>query len=244
MKMAMALMVVVGVGAASVVAQDAPAAKFRNSLSLGVAMTDGNSETMQINGALLVEGDDPGIGSIRLGIEANYGESTVNSNSETTVKNGKVFASTRKTISPRFFGALDVSTAYDDIARIDYRTTVGPGLGVYVVKSEATALSVEAAPSYVWEEVADVNDSYLGVRFAEMLQHALGGKAKAWQSAEYLPKVSDFQDYLLNGALGVEAPVSASVNLRVVLQDKYDSTPAPGAEHNDISLIAGLTLAL
>ena len=38
--------------------------------------------------------------------------------------------------------------------------------------------------------------------------------------------------------------MNAHLSLRVVVQDKYDSTPAAGAEYNDVSLIAGLGLTL
>ena len=34
------------------------------------------------------------------------------------------------------------------------------------------------------------------------------------------------------------------LTLRVVVQDKYDSTPAAGAEHNDLSVIAGIGVNL
>ena len=61
---------------------------------------------------------------------------------------------------------------------------------------------------------------------------------------EYLPEAEDFDNYLLTAEVGIEAAVSTRVSLRVVLQDKYDNTPALGAERNDLSLIAGLGFTL
>ena len=58
------------------------------------------------------------------------------------------------------------------------------------------------------------------------------------------PAAEDFDNYLLTGEIGVEAAISDHLSLRVVVQDKYDNTPAPGAERNDLSLIAGLGLSL
>lgn len=68
--------------------------------------------------------------------------------------------------------------------------------------------------------------------------------AKLVQSLEYVPEAGDFSNYLLTGEAGIEAAISEHLNLRVVVQDKYDSTPAEGAEYNDVSLIAGLGLTL
>lgn len=236
------------VAAALAGAQEKPAGGFKNTLSLGATMTDGNSETLQVNASLVSEGEKPGLGSIRMGIEANYGESTINSNKDTTVKNAKAFLNVKKTFSPKTFGSLDASCLRDEIASINYRITVGPGLGAYFVKTEKAALSVEVGPTYVWEEVevggTNVTDNYFAIRFFEMASWAFSTGSKAWQSAEYLPKASDFNDYLLNAEIGVEAPLSAGVNLRLVLQDKYDSTPADDKVPNDLALVAGVNISL
>jgi len=218
--------------------------QFKTTLSAGATMTDGNSDTKQANASLVTEGEKEGLGSVRAGIEANYGQNTVSNQDNTTVNNARFFANVKKTITPKTFGYLDGSVLHDEIADIDYRATLGPGLGVYLVKNDRTSLSVEAGPSYVWEKVEGVSDDYLALRFAERLDQALGASAKLWQSAEYLPKADDFGDYLLNTELGVQAAMTTRVSLRVVLQDKYDSTPGTGLEKSDLTLIAGIGVKL
>jgi len=239
----MKLWMVMGVLAVAVVAQaQEPAAAMKTTLSAGVTLTDGNSETLQVNGSLVTEGEKPGLGSVRAGVEANYGEDTVGDVEETTVNNAKAFANAKKSLCPRTFAYGDTVALQDDVADVTYRLTVGPGLGGYLVKNDRTALSVEAGPSYLWEEVADVRDDYWAIRFAERLDQMVGKGGKVWQSAEYLPKADDFDDYLLNTEVGAEAPMTERLGLRLVLQDKYDSTPAPEQEKNDVSLVSGLTL--
>jgi putative salt-induced outer membrane protein YdiY len=235
--------VMVGVLAVSAVRAE-ETNRFKTSVSIGYTMTDGNSKTMQANGSIVTEGEKEGLGSVRAGIEANYGESTVNSQREATVNNADAFANVKKTISPRTFGYLAGSVLHDDIAAVDYRVTVGPGLGVYLVKNKDTSLSVEAGPSYIWQEVAKVRDNYFALRFAERFDQKLSATAKIWESAEYLPKADDLGDYLLNGELGVEAVMTTRVNLKLVLQDKYNSTPADDLKSNDLTLIAGISIKL
>ena len=212
--------------------------------SAGLTLTDGNSETLAANAALKTEGDKEGLGSVLAGVEANYGESTVDEVEDTTVENAKVFANVKKTLSPRTFGYLDASVLYDDVALIDYRATVGPGLGAYLIKNDKRTLSLEAGPSYVWEQVDGASDDYLALRFAERYTCQISATAKIVQSLEYMPAADDFDDYLLNGEIGVEAAMTERVSLKLVLQDKYDSTPATETEYNDLSLIAGLGFAL
>jgi len=217
---------------------------FNHALSLGVTLTDGNSETLQVNAALVTEGEKEGLGSVRAGVAANYGESTVDEQTETTIENARLFANVKKTISPKTFASLDGTLLYDDIAAIDYRGIIAPGLGTYLVKGDSTALYFEIGPAYVWEKVADVRDDYLALRLAQRLDQALSATARMWQSAEYVPKADAFDDYLLNAEAGVEAAVNSRVNLRVVLQNKYDSTPAMDLEKNDLTLIAGIRVSL
>jgi putative salt-induced outer membrane protein YdiY len=219
-------------------------AQFKTTLNAGGTITDGNSKTRQANAALVTEGEKEGLGAVRAGVEANYGESTVGGKKDTTVNNARIFGGARKTLSKMTFASADVSALYDDVAKVDYRAMLGLGLGVYLVKNERTSLSVEAGPAYVWEKVSGVTDDYLALRFAERATHAISNTAKVWQSAEYLPKADDFGDYLLNAELGAEAAMNARMSLRLVLQDKYDSTPGEGLKKNDLTLIAGVGVKL
>ena len=254
------LAMAVSASAAEKKADEAAAPKdgWTTALNAGLTMTDGNSETMAANVGLTTEGVKDGLGSVIAGADFNYGESTVSSTAtdpatgesvvteteETTVENAKAFVNVKKTLSAKTFAYLDGSVLYDDVALIDYRATLGPGLGFYLVKNDKRQLSLEAGPSYVWEKVDGASNDYLALRFAERYSCQATKTAKLVQSLEYLPEAEDFDNYLLTAEVGVEAAMNDHLSLRIVLQDKYDSTPAPGAERNDLSLLAGLGFTL
>ncbi len=226
------------------VAQEEGDGRLKNTISVGLTLTDGNSETMQANVSLVTAGEKDGLGSVRAGLEAHYGESAVGDRKDTTVENARLFANAKKTISPMTFASLDGALLYDAIADIDYRAVIAPGLGVYLVKDEQTSLFFEAGPAYVWEKVGGESEDYLALRFAERLEFRISQTSKLWQVLEYLPKADDVSSYLLNAELGAEAAMNARINLRLVLQNNYDSTPGDGLEKNDITLIAGISLSL
>lgn len=245
----MALAVAVSASAAEKKAAKAEAAEskkdgFVTTLNAGLTMTDGNSETLAVNAALLTEGEKEGLGSLLAGIEGNYGENTVDGVETKTIENAKASANAKKTLSARTFAYLDGSVLTDDIALIDYRATMGPGLGAYLVKNDKRTLSLEAGPSYVWEKIDGESNDHLALRFAERYTCQATKTAKLVQSLEYMPEAEDFDNYLLTGEIGIEAAMNDHLSLRVVVQDKYDNTPAAGAERNDVSLIAGLGFTL
>lgn len=225
-------------------AQEEGGSAFKHTLSLGANLTDGNSETLTANAAWLSEGEKDQLGSVRLGLEGNYGETTTDDVDEVTVENAKAFANAKKTLSEKAFVYTDASVTYDDIAAVDYRAILSIGPGVYLMKDDRASLFVEAGPAYVWEDVGGVSDDYLSLRVAQRYDRALSETAKVWQSLEYIPEVDEFDSYLLNTEIGIEAAVNARLSLRLVAQSKYNSTPAEGFEKNDLSLIAGLSLSL
>ncbi len=249
------LMAAAGMAVIGLQAQEAApggASKFEKSLALGLNLTDGNSETLLANGSLLLAGEKARLGSFKAGLEGNYGENTTRTvvegveteEDEKTVSNAKLFGNVRKTLSPRIFAYLDAFVLNDDIAEIDYRATVGPGLGLYLVKTDSTAFAVEVGVAQVWEEVVEIENDYLSLRFSESFEYKFAGNSKVWQSVVYLPEASDFDNYLLTAETGVEVPLQGRLNLRVVLQDKYDSQPGAGKEKNDLVLIAGVGVKL
>jgi len=228
-------------GAAAVAAQDPAPGSLKTSLNVGLSLAEGNSKNRVANLALLTEGEKPRIGSVRAGLEGNYGEARVGDARETTVENARAFANARKTLNERTFAYADGAVLHDDIADIAYRATLGPGAGVYLIKNDATSLSAETGLSYVWEKVAGTRDDFIALRLAESFTRQLSATAKLWQSLEALPRVEDLGNYLLKAEIGIEAAINTRLSLRIAIQDQYDSDPAPDAEKNDVSLVAGIS---
>lgn len=234
-----------GITAAAVRAEQAEAAGLQTSLNAGLTLTDGNSETMLGNASLVVEGEKELLGSVRAGAEFNYGEAQTNAGEkENNISNAKVYANARKTLTERAFAYLDAGLFHDDIAAISYRITAGPGGGMYLLKTDRLKLSAEGGPSYLVEKVDGSERDHFVLRVADRFEWQLSETAKCWQSAEYLPQVDDFGNYLLNAEVGAEAAMTSRIHLRVVLQDMYNSRPAEGKKKNDLTLIAGVGIKL
>jgi len=215
--------------------------------SAGVTLTRGNSETflgtVGINSQRKWSSDE-----ILLGASGGYGENATRDTDgskehNTTDKYIKGFGQWNHLLSERWYVGLRVDGLSDEIAGIDYRVTISPLVGYYVIKNPKTSLAFEAGPSLVMENLAGPRqnaDQYLTLRVADRFEHKFNDKAKIWQTAEFLPRGTDFEDYLLNVEVGVSAAITTSVDLRVVFQDTYDNRPAPHRKNNDIKLIAGV----
>jgi putative salt-induced outer membrane protein YdiY len=234
-------LVLAGVVASAADAVPVVTNRLETTVAVGATFNDGNTESSQFNASIGTEGENC-IGSFKAGLEGNYAENTTDAGkSETSKKDAKLAGNVKKTYSPHTYSYLDSTLLYDDMADIDYRLTVGPGVGVYAIKTDMTKLSGEIGPSYVWEKVGGEKDDYPSLRVAQGFEHKFGDQGKIWQTAEWMPEFSDFSAYLVNAEFGAEAAMNHHLNLRVVLQDRYDSMPAEGREHNDLTTIIGVS---
>jgi putative salt-induced outer membrane protein YdiY len=214
--------------------------------SAGVTLTRGNSETflgtVGINSSRKWSKDE-----ILLGATAGYGENTstdpVDGSDEhnTTDQFAKAFGQWNHLFSEKFYGGVRADGLYDAIAGVDYRFTVSPLAGYYLIKNAKTFLAVEAGPGFVAENLAHRDaDQYVTLRLAERFEHKFTDRAKIWESVEYMPRIDDFGDYVLNAEVGVSAGITEHVDLRAVLQDTYRSEPPAGRKNNDLKLIVGV----
>jgi putative salt-induced outer membrane protein YdiY len=227
-----------------VLAEEEGSEGWQSSLQAGLTLTEGNSDSLRGHAGLSLEGKLEDVGALRAGVEGNYGKSRVDGRRGTDVENARAYLSARKTLSRLTFTYFNLTALHDGQAKVDYRVVLGPGLGWLLYTREQTELSVELGPSYLWEQVDDVRDDFLVLRLAQRLEHSFGDRGRLWQQAEYLPKSDDFDDYLLNGEIGIESNLNARMSLRVVLQSSYDSTPAEDREGQDLSLISGISVRL
>jgi len=225
--------------AAGAFAQSAPTTSEKStwstSASFGLSLAKGNTDNMLINGNLL-SSKKWDKNEVDLGADGTYGETDGTKSAE----NMHGFGQYNRLFTEKLYGLLRVDALYDNIAEIDYRVTVSPGAGYYLIKNTNTFLRVEAGPGFVFEKVSGQTDDYTTLRLAERFETKLNDKAKLWQFVEWLPSVDDFSDYILNAEIGIETGLSDKLSLRTYVQDTFDSTPAPGLKKNDVKLVAAI----
>jgi putative salt-induced outer membrane protein YdiY len=244
-KTTLSCLLAVAAMAVTVTAEDAAEEKgWDTSLALGANLNQGNTDTMGINAALTTERDTDDM-AYRFGIEANYGENTVTAtdggeDTQKTTQNAKAYANIKKKLGVPYLYS-DNSVLHDEIGGIDYRVIIGAGGGMYALDDDNDKLGLEAGLAYIIEKFESGDDDEgLSLRLAARHDHTFSETAKCWAGIEYLPRLDDFSDYLLNAEIGTETVLNSTLSLRVVAQDRYDSEPPAGLDENDLALIVAL----
>jgi putative salt-induced outer membrane protein YdiY len=213
-----------------------------SSAALGLSVAKGNTDNQLYTGNLLTSRRWD-IHEADFGANGQYGET----GGTESVANARGFGQYNRLFTERFFGMFRAEGLYDGIADIEYRVTLSPGVGYYLIKSANstnTFLRFETGPSFIWEKLDGEPDRYVTLRLAERFERTLNSHVRLWESVEYLPSFNNFAKYIVNAEIGVEASLTKRTSLRVYLQDSYESDPAPGRKNNDVKLVAALAYKL
>jgi putative salt-induced outer membrane protein len=204
--------------------------------SLGLTITRGNSRT-ELATASLTAARKWDHNELSLGTTGIYGENDGTKNSESLAGFGQY----NRLFNERWFGYGRLDMLHDAIAGVDYRLSVGPGAGYYFIKNTNMLLRAEGGAGYIYEEDANNRErSYISLRAADRFEYKISAAAKIWQSAEYLPQVDNFNNYILNFEVGIESAMTKKWSLISYVQDTYHNEPVPGRLKNDLKWITGV----
>lgn len=215
---------------------ETPKYPWKNAVSAGLTLARGNKNATMFTADFQTQKKTPS-DEYHFGLGAAYGEQ----NSVETVNNYKEFGQWNHLFTPRFFSYLRNEGLHDSIASLDYRLTLGPGVGYYLIKGTNTTLAVEAGGAYEFQRLGGMDQMFVTARLAERFEHKLNDHARLWQSAEILPQVDKMENYVINFEIGAEAAISKSMSLKTYLDDTFANRPAAGHLKNDAKLVAGMS---
>jgi len=208
--------------------------------AFGLSLARGNANTFLMNASVTANRawDQ---NELKLGADGRYGLDNFGKTNETqSVNSIHGFGNYKRLLTERFYGSANIDGFHDDIAEVRYRLIVGPAIGYYFIKTDATKLSGEIGPSFLTEKLGSKTMSFVALRVSERYEHALTKASKVWEQVDYLPQVDDFNNYLVNAEVGIEAALNTRFSLRVVAADNFNSRPAAGEKQNDITLVSSL----
>lgn len=229
-----------------------PRIPWQNQLSMGLTMTRGNSDSTVFTAEFQTQRKTP-FDEYKIDLKGAYG-------SQDGVQNVNNYGGTvqwNHLFTERFYGYTRADALRDIIAAVNYRVTVGPGVGYFFMKTTNTTLAAEVGGAFVAQQLGNsqtitngmgnvvhveslVGQTFASMRFAERFEHRINDHVRIWQNAEILPQVDKFDNYTVNLEIGVETALSKSFSLKTFLDDTYNSIPAEGKLKNDARIVAAL----
>ncbi|MGO8764330.1 MAG: YdiY family protein [Limisphaerales bacterium] len=209
---------------------------WQDSLSFGLTLTRGNSDTLLTDGKFSTHRNNL-TNEVTASIEGAYGEDQSVKNTELLHGIGQY----NHLFTERVYAYGMGDAFHDGIADVNYRLTASPGAGYYFLKDKQTSLAGEAGPSAVFEKLDGGESQYYGAaRLAERFEHKWDAHTRIWENVEFIPQFDMENNFLANAEIGAEASLTRRISLQTVLQDNFINVPASGHENNDLKLISGL----
>jgi putative salt-induced outer membrane protein YdiY len=147
-------------------------------------------------------------------------------------------------LSERFYDYAILRVERDNVANLEVRVSPGVGVGYRWVNDPDFHVNTEAGVNWVYEqyETGGANEHF-AVRLAYHVDRQLNEFVSLVHNVEYLPSVSDpAGNFNLNADAGLRAAMTKDKKLftELKVEWKHDSTPAPGAEKNDLRYTVGV----
>jgi len=240
----MAVVALIGLPVAGLASDEITNVTWTSSISLGATVKQGNTEktlyTLNFKADRRAPESD--------WISSVYGEYGITENKETR-KDEQTEGQLRgqseyrhKFGNKRWFGGLFAETYHDALKQIRYRVKGGPNVGYYFIDKKHMTLDASIGVNAVHEKTVNDDRNYAEYRAAANYLWNITDTSSYYLNVEYTANVEDVDDG--NGLLvtGLKSKIKDNLSMFVELRDEYDNIPdGEDVEHNDITLLAGLT---
>ncbi len=215
-----------------------PPPPWTGSVNFGLALTQGNNDTVNANGGFDVKYDPKTRNVFKTSGLFLYGES----GGEATAEQYALTARDEYKLNARTFVFGDVRYLHDKFKGISYLVAPTGGIGYKLADLPATTLTVGLGVGGVWEKDYGFDSSSSGaLTLDEKFTHKLTATATIGQSFLALWKTNDFDDALYTFGATFAVAINKRAQLKVDLLDTYKNKPQDTTlQKNDLSLIVGL----
>jgi len=228
---------------AQTVVTNAPAGApvWHGDVALGLSLSRGNANTFlgtaEASAENVWDKND-----LKLGVEGQYALNNYGQSNQTrAAESVHGFTDYKRLFTERLYGDVRLDLYHDDVAEVRYRAILGPALGYYFIKSDASKLNMDVGASYVRQRLDENgNVGYAALHVGEHGEHAFSKTARVWEDVQYYPQLTYWSNYLIDAEAGAEAALNTRFSLRVVVDDHFNHKPATGRKENDIILTSQL----
>jgi putative salt-induced outer membrane protein YdiY len=210
--------------------------------NLGLALATGNSESLSVStGMNLARSTNHD--KISLYSTSVYTKDNVqNAITANAIQGGMRYD---RNLTRTMFAFIGGDFEYNDLQKLDIRSTINGGLGYHAINTSRTILDLFGGGSWIHEKYGtgvtnDVFAPSAGQEFAQKLTANTVFKEKAF----IYPYVTGEQagNFRFAFDAGVSTKISRWLSWQTSLSDHYVSNPLPGTKGNDLLLSTGLGL--
>jgi putative salt-induced outer membrane protein len=214
---------------------------WKTQLGLSYVNTAGNSQTQTLSTKLGVDGS--GLGN-RYALTSNYVLAKSDGKENANKWNSELRA--ERVFTGRLFGFIAVTHLIDKYSGYNYRISVGPGLGIDLIKQEKQTLKGMASAMYYYDNYAVEglkSDKYPTAKAALDFEKKLTETAQFKAKGDYLVSLEDSERYFITADVSLQVTISSNLAVGLGYQVAYQNLPpGPGIKKTDTTFLSSLVL--
>ena len=221
---------------------------WEGGVNIGFGLTAGNSETKNL--ALAFKGIRTGLHDKLTMYAGSVYATSATATPNVTANNNKGGIRYDRDITKRLFGFVNADFFTDALQDLNIRALGGGGLGVHVIKSDATTLDLLAGINYTHENYTQLPPltghlvhNFVAATLGDTLTHKLGKNSVITQDAYFFPNFQSAGDYRATFDLGTVTKINKWLGWQNAFGDVYVTNPPFGKKKNDVVFTTGLNIA-
>ena len=211
-------------------------ATWRGNITVGGNWQDGNTDTMNVSaGAVAVRRTE----NDRFLINFLYNKAE--DNGQRTAENTWGQMKYDYFLSPKWYLYLNVDMLSDEFKDINFRTSVGPGVGYQIWEEEDKSLGLEAGVSYTNEDRdVGLDSDWVAARFGVNFLYKLFDRVLFIDQFVIYPNLDDTGEYTLRNEASLLTDIGSNWAFKLTNIWEQNSNPGPTLEKDDFTWILGL----
>lgn len=142
----------------------------------------------------------------------------------------------------KVYGFSTVRAQRDEIADLDLRLSLSPGVGYQWYESKELNFSTEIGPAFLYENFSNGDDDNREItgRLAYFFDKLVFNRLSVFHNTKFFPKITDPTDLYLTTSAGFRSNITETMFTEARVTVEHDTTPADDAEETDIYYTLGL----
>jgi putative salt-induced outer membrane protein YdiY len=218
-----------------------PDGQWRGSLSAGVSLASGNTESSNgnigANAAKATEDD-----KLQFYLTALYGTQTDANDVDTeTAKLARTGVKYDHDLTVKTFSFTSLDLETDKLQKLDLRSVLGVGVGYHIVKTQETTFDVFSGLTYNREQFDDVSRYSTELLLGEETSHKISEATSFKQRLALYPNLRESDEYRAQLDASLNTAITRKVGLQLTLSGRYQSNPQPGVKKSDLLFLTNVT---
>lgn len=235
-------------GATAIHAQPAPPdGQWRGELGLSGSLAAGNTESASYAAKLDATRASPNDKWSIYGTSL-YGKRRVATGDEKTADNARLGTRYDSDFNPAVFGFGLAEAETDRLANLDYRTTLGLGVGYHLVKTADHGFDVIGGLAFTHSKydpdlaVPSASGRNTELLLGEESNHKLSETVSLKQKLAVYPSIENSGEFRSVFDASLIVGLTSRLSLQVGVQNKYTSEVPVGVKKSDTLLLTGLSV--